>query len=635
MSQFLITIENSPQLTSFLLAYSSQSPISISNSISRKYSIDNNKRINHHLTVQFFNPLPLIINRNYSCQFFNHEILPKYKYKNGILNDSSYSFYTSYTSNSFNSSNTFNTSSKFFSSLNSSFFSNGSSNKLYSPYNQFSQPLKRYFHANFPSRPSSSVVLYNAEHAMSKEDAQYLEAIIAFHPIQIFVTQFRLSEGSPRHVATHLFNHWRLPRDGILFYLSLDERRLEIITGHDAQYAIDSQFLVDLQKNDIFPEFKNQNFFEGIKVGVEKIIMRKEWYEQLTPQMKDKLKNDIVYISFNEGVDENNNLKNTEGKTNKSNKNSLNNNDNNNDNNSDNNERNKTNNNINNKNSMNNKKNQLVLKLDNQRFFDLNIVNSNSNEIVDDSGFMHYAIIFFLFISMLFILFLLLKSMTKKCKKCGSHNTTQIVDCNSLYELYATSFQNTLKNKKIQNNDRDELIDMFYNSQDKQDEIENKKLTQNDYHILETVKPKEDIHGSSTVDFTTQLQLQSIQKCLDKLQEGNWGEIKIGAVNHLIYKCYDCGNEFLHQYYHHKYSKCNSCQFHGRVKLQEKVTEYPTITYPGKMEVIYNCELCDHKEIVNELIPIIRRSNVSNSSYSNHSSHSGSSSSGSGSGGSY
>ncbi len=80
--------------------------------------------------------------------------------------------------------------------------------------------------------------------------------------------------------ATELFNNWGIGKrgidNGVLFLIAVKERRLEIETGRGiAPYISDrqvAQVITDL----ITPEFKRQNFDQGIINGVEEIAGRIE-----------------------------------------------------------------------------------------------------------------------------------------------------------------------------------------------------------------------------------------------------------------------------------------------------------------------------------------------------------------------
>jgi uncharacterized protein len=80
--------------------------------------------------------------------------------------------------------------------------------------------------------------------------------------------------------ATELFNTWGIGKrgidNGVLFLISVNERRIEIETGRGVSPYISDRQVKQIIEDQITPEFKRQNYDRGIINGVEEMAGRLE-----------------------------------------------------------------------------------------------------------------------------------------------------------------------------------------------------------------------------------------------------------------------------------------------------------------------------------------------------------------------
>ena len=80
---------------------------------------------------------------------------------------------------------------------------------------------------------------------------------------------------TPKQFATALFNHWGIgnaqTNTGVLVLLVMGKRRLEIETGTGIEAALPSQWLADMQAQQMVPRFKQKDFAGGLVAGVQAI----------------------------------------------------------------------------------------------------------------------------------------------------------------------------------------------------------------------------------------------------------------------------------------------------------------------------------------------------------------------------
>lgn len=81
------------------------------------------------------------------------------------------------------------------------------------------------------------------------------------------------------HYAVKLFEKWGMGKNGtdensdkgVLFLVSIQDRQMRIEVGYGLEPTLTDGITKNILDNFVRPEFKNQNYYEGVKVGVENI----------------------------------------------------------------------------------------------------------------------------------------------------------------------------------------------------------------------------------------------------------------------------------------------------------------------------------------------------------------------------
>lgn len=82
-----------------------------------------------------------------------------------------------------------------------------------------------------------------------------------------------------RDYATNLGNFWGVgtaeKNNGLTIVMDMSNRTIRISSGLGTQEILSDSFLKEVIDEIIIPEFKQENFYMGIKLGIERIII--EW----------------------------------------------------------------------------------------------------------------------------------------------------------------------------------------------------------------------------------------------------------------------------------------------------------------------------------------------------------------------
>lgn len=91
------------------------------------------------------------------------------------------------------------------------------------------------------------------------------------------VTVLETAPVSPKEFATALFNYWGIGKkrqnNGVLFLISLNDRRVEIETGYGIEKVLSNEEVSKIIACDIIPFFERGNFDRGTLIGTESIIL--------------------------------------------------------------------------------------------------------------------------------------------------------------------------------------------------------------------------------------------------------------------------------------------------------------------------------------------------------------------------
>ena len=81
---------------------------------------------------------------------------------------------------------------------------------------------------------------------------------------------------TPKAFATKLFNYWGIGKkgrdNGVLFLVSVGDRRVEIETGKGIQQTLPNTKVSNIIDTKIIPEFKSGNFESGVVAGTKELV---------------------------------------------------------------------------------------------------------------------------------------------------------------------------------------------------------------------------------------------------------------------------------------------------------------------------------------------------------------------------
>ncbi|WP_414548767.1 TPM domain-containing protein [Anabaena sp. CCY 0017] len=82
---------------------------------------------------------------------------------------------------------------------------------------------------------------------------------------------------SPKNFATELFNHWGIGKEGqdngVLFLISVGDRRVEIETGYGIEAILPDAKVGNIINSQIIPEFKKGDFAGGTLAGTKALVL--------------------------------------------------------------------------------------------------------------------------------------------------------------------------------------------------------------------------------------------------------------------------------------------------------------------------------------------------------------------------
>ncbi|NEP43610.1 MAG: TPM domain-containing protein, partial [Okeania sp. SIO2H7] len=93
---------------------------------------------------------------------------------------------------------------------------------------------------------------------------------------------------TPKEFTTKLFNYWGIGKkgrnNGVLFLVSVGDRRVEIQTGRGIQRALPNGKVSNIINSKIIPEFKLGNFESGVVAGTKELVtsLKTEKYQLAT-----------------------------------------------------------------------------------------------------------------------------------------------------------------------------------------------------------------------------------------------------------------------------------------------------------------------------------------------------------------
>ncbi len=110
----------------------------------------------------------------------------------------------------------------------------------------------------------------------------------------------------PKNFATELFNYWHVgdaeTNNGLLILLVKDQHRIEFETGYGTEQILPDAKCYEIQQEYMVPEFKNENYGQGIVKGVQAVVnifMNKKEEIQSPKQPEDNTYTNNFYDDSN------------------------------------------------------------------------------------------------------------------------------------------------------------------------------------------------------------------------------------------------------------------------------------------------------------------------------------------------
>ncbi len=134
---------------------------------------------------------------------------------------------------------------------------------------------------DFPDKPVPPRLVNDFAHMMSADEANQLEAKLLSYEktssTQITVVTIKNLGGyDVAQYAIELGNRWQVGQkgkdNGVLLLASLDDRKVNISTGYGLEGALTDMLCGRIIRNEIVPEFKRGDYYQGFVKGADAII---------------------------------------------------------------------------------------------------------------------------------------------------------------------------------------------------------------------------------------------------------------------------------------------------------------------------------------------------------------------------
>lgn len=145
---------------------------------------------------------------------------------------------------------------------------------------------------DFPQQPVNYVT-DNAEILTYEEEEKLNAKLKAFEESsanQLFIyTANSLNDNNLEDLSRTIFNTWKIGQkdknNGILIAVFIDDRKFRIQVGLGLEQMLSSDLTQRIQDGEMKPLFKNRQYYEGLDIGVDKLIYysahKAEWYEKV------------------------------------------------------------------------------------------------------------------------------------------------------------------------------------------------------------------------------------------------------------------------------------------------------------------------------------------------------------------
>ena len=134
---------------------------------------------------------------------------------------------------------------------------------------------------DFPPQPSPPMLVNDLAHVLTADQVQQLEAKVEGYAktttTQItIVTLQDIGDYDIADYSVKLFNHWGIGtkshNNGVLMLAAMATHKLNITTGGGVQGDLTDAMCGRIIRNEVAPQFKLNNYFEGLSNGADSII---------------------------------------------------------------------------------------------------------------------------------------------------------------------------------------------------------------------------------------------------------------------------------------------------------------------------------------------------------------------------
>lgn len=136
---------------------------------------------------------------------------------------------------------------------------------------------------NYPPKPEPAVYVNDLAGIFAEAEKLELENILINYydstSTQIVIVTISSLEGmDASQYAIELGEKWGIGQaskdNGVLFLVAPNDRKMFIATGRGTEEKLTDVFLGRIRDGYILPEFKNNNYYQGVKLGVQLMIQR-------------------------------------------------------------------------------------------------------------------------------------------------------------------------------------------------------------------------------------------------------------------------------------------------------------------------------------------------------------------------
>lgn len=145
----------------------------------------------------------------------------------------------------------------------------------------------------YPPKPEPAVYVNDFANVFQETQRAELETMLVDYfdstSTQIVIVTINSLEGmAASQYAAELAEKWGIGQadkdNGVLFLVAPNDRKMFIVTGRGTQEKLTDVFIGRIRDNYILPEFKTNNYYSGVRLGVLQMINRLSGSFQAEPK---------------------------------------------------------------------------------------------------------------------------------------------------------------------------------------------------------------------------------------------------------------------------------------------------------------------------------------------------------------